>query len=71
MPGVRRDVSQRALDDHALLEKIIVIFEHSKGRYGSPRVFNTLLAQGVAVGKKRVERLMRIANLRGRVIRVT
>jgi transposase InsO family protein len=29
------------------------------------------LSQGIAVGKKRVERLMRAANLRARVVRVT
>lgn len=64
-------MSQRAFDDQTLLEKIVAIYEQSKGRYGSPRVFQALLAQGVAVGKKRVERLMRVANLRGRVVRVT
>jgi putative transposase len=68
---VQRDVCQRLLDDQALLEKIADIFDQSKGRYGSPRVFNALLAQGIAVSKKRVERLMRAANLRGRVVRVT
>jgi len=68
---VQRDMSQRAFDDQTLLEKIVAIYEQSKGRYGSPRVFQALLAQGVAVGKKRVERLMRAANLRGRVVRVT
>lgn len=68
---MQRDVCQRLLDDQALLEKIADIFDQSKGRYGSPRVFNALLAQGIAVSKKRVERLMRAANLRGRVVRVT
>lgn len=64
-------MSQRALDDEGLLKKIREIFVASKGRYGSPRVFKSLLAAGIAVGKKRVERLMRAANLRGRVVRVT
>lgn len=68
---IQRDTSQRATDDRYLLEKIIAIFTESHGRYGSPRVFKALLAQGVAVSKKRVERLMREANLRGRVVRVT
>ncbi len=39
--------------------------------YGSPRVHRMLQRQGVRVGKKRVERLMRDAGLRGRVVRVT
>jgi transposase InsO family protein len=68
---VQRDVPQRTLDDQHLLEKITHIFTEAQGRYGSPRVFKALLAQGIAVGKKRVERLMRAANLTGRVVRVT
>jgi putative transposase len=68
---VQRDLPPRAKDDECLLNKITSIFTESQGRYGSPRVFKALLAQGVAVSKKRVERLMRAANLRGRVVRVT
>ncbi len=68
---VQRDIPQRVTDDHHLLEKITAIFTESQGRYGSPRVFRVLLRQGIAVSKKRVERLMRAANLRGRVVRVT
>lgn len=68
---VKRDLSQRALDDESLLKKIKDIFIASKGRYGSPRVYKSLLAAGIAVGKKRVERLMRVAKLKGRVVRVT
>lgn len=68
---VQRDLPPRAKDDEYLLNKITTIFTDSQGRYGSPRVFKALLAQGVAVSKKRVERLMRAANLRGRVVRVT
>jgi len=67
----QRGISQRTHDDQLLLKKIANIFDGSKGRYGSPRVYKALLAQGVSVGKKRVERLMRAANLRGRVVRVT
>lgn len=59
------------MGDESLLKKIKRIFIASKGRYGSPRVFKALLAAGIAVGKKRVERLMKAANLRGRVVRVT
>lgn len=68
---VKRDLSQRALDDQSLLKRIKDIFIASKGRYGSPRVYKSLLAAGIAVGKKRVERLMKAANLKGRVVRVT
>lgn len=47
------------------------IFWSSEGRYGSPRVHESLKRQGVFVGRKRVERLMKQAGLRGRVTRVT
>ncbi len=60
----------RKQDDQKLLKRIRAIFQKSKGRYGSPRVFMELRKQGIRVGRKRVERLMREANLQGRVSRV-
>ena len=66
-----RDISIRTQDDQYLLQKITTIYEKSESRYGSPRVFKSLVAQGIQVGRKRVERLMREANLRGRVSLVT
>jgi transposase InsO family protein len=59
------------MDDHDLSNKIVKIFHASRGTYGSPRVYQTLKKQGVAVGKKRVERLMRALKLRARVVKVT
>ena len=38
----------------------------NRGIYGSPRIHRELRAQGVRVGKKRVERLMRDNGLKGR-----
>ena len=52
-------------------KKIRQIHQEARGTYGSPRVYATLKRQGIAVGKKRVERLMRAHNLRGRVVTVT
>ena len=63
--------SQRELTDRALLEKITSVFDKSEGRYGSPRVFETLLKQGYKVSRKRIARLMREAGLKARVTRVT
>ncbi len=68
---LEREASMRTQEDHYLLQKIIAIYEKSESRYGSPRVFRALVAQGIQVGRKRVERLMREANLRGRVSLVT
>jgi len=54
------------VEDRALTKKIEVLHSESKGRYGSPRVHQALAKQGICVGKKRVERLMRDAHLIGR-----
>ncbi len=64
-------MSRRKESDHQLLTLIKRIYTSSCGRYGSPRVHKALEKQGVYVGRKRVERLMREANLQGRVARVT
>ena len=42
----------------------------SRETYGSPRVYRELKARGVAVSRRRVERLMRTAGLQGRVARI-
>lgn len=67
----KREVSQRYLDDQALLTLITRIFERNDGIYGSPRIFKALKKKGLSVSRKRVERLMREAGLQGRVVRVT
>lgn len=66
-----RQPSQRERTDRVLLEKITLVFDKSEGRYGSPRVFKTLIKQGYRVSRKRIARLMREAGLQGRVTRVT
>ena len=54
-----------------LLTRIRDIHQKNRGVYGSPRVYKALKKEGVAVGKKRVERLMCEHDLKGRVVRVT
>lgn len=56
----------RAREDRKLLVQIRAVYEKSGGRYGSPRVYRELKAQGVRCGKHRVERLMSQAGLRAR-----
>jgi putative transposase len=58
--------SVRELSDAELTEKIKAIHTRSRRTYGSPRVHNTLGKQGVACGRRRVRRLMRLAGLEGR-----
>ena len=48
-----------------LTKKIRQIHDNSRGTYGSPRVHAALQAEGIRVGKKRVARLMKEADLRG------
>lgn len=67
----KREASKRYHEDQRLLKKITRIYWKSSGRYGSPRIYKALLKQGVNVGRKRVERLMREVGLKGRVVRVT
>jgi putative transposase len=65
-----RPVSARRRQDRALLEEMRAIFEGSDGTYGSPRIHESLAAQGYRVSRRRVERLMRAAGMRARVARV-
>jgi putative transposase len=61
----RRTTSQRARADAALLGRIREIHAASRRTYGAPRIHAELVAEGAAVGRKRVARLMRGANLAG------
>jgi putative transposase len=63
--------SRRELDDAVLLEQILKIraAHEFAATYGSPRVWLELRRQGVRVGRKRVERLMREHGLQGAHLR--
>lgn len=61
----RREPSTRTCMDAALTERILAIHERSRGTYGSPRIHAELRYDGVRVGRKRVERLMREAGIEG------
>ena len=64
----RRDSepSLRELSDAELTERIREVHADSNGTYGSPRVTAELRRRGVACGRRRVRRLMRLAGLEGR-----
>ena len=61
----QRPSSQRSLEDAWLVEQIRSIHPRSRETYGSPRVHAVQRRQGVRVGRKRAERLMRAADLSG------
>ncbi len=65
-----RKESAHQEQDRRLLEEIGVIFAASGGTYGSPRVQRSLVERGFSVSRRRVERLMRLAGLRARVVRI-
>jgi putative transposase len=65
-----REPSRRAVADARLSGRIVEIHEQSRKTYGSPRVHAELrLEDGVKVGRKRVERLMRLAGVSGLIKR--
>jgi putative transposase len=64
-----RRPSARRRADADLLAQILEIHDRSGGTYGSPRVHATLQRRGIAVSRKRVERLMRQAGLQGAFLR--
>jgi putative transposase len=63
---LEREPSARARQDEELTRRIREIHTDNRGVYGSPRIHAELrLADGVRVARKRVERLMRQANISG------
>jgi Integrase core domain/HTH-like domain len=62
----KRPPSVRELADRKLCERIREIHTETEGAYGAPRIYNELrLGDGIAVGKKRVARLMRQLGIKG------
>jgi putative transposase len=66
---LRRSQSKRRRDNEALLMLIKLIFKQYKQRYGSPRIYAELKAQGHGCSLNRVARLMRENNLRAKARR--
>ncbi len=62
----RRPESERTREDRRLRVKIRAVHRKSRKTYGSPRVHEELRDEGVACGRKRVERLMREDGLRAK-----
>lgn len=61
--------TQRDAQNRQLTQEIKAVFEAKRGRYGSPRITEELRRNGHKCNHKRVERLMRQAQLKGRTCR--
>jgi putative transposase len=64
-----RPQSPRNIANRALLGDIQRIHAHHRGRYGAPRIHAELRAEGQAVSRKRIERVMRHHGIRARAPR--
>jgi transposase InsO family protein len=63
----RVDIAQRRhLSDEALLVHISAVYAENRGAYGWPRIWRQLRAQGIRVGKQRVQRLMQKHGIQAR-----
>jgi len=62
---LKRSRSKRVREDEVLTGRIKDIHARSKGTYGAPRIHAHLAREGIHVGRKRVARLMRAAELQG------
>jgi putative transposase len=62
---LNREPSRRDVEDRELVLRIKTIHKASKQTYGAPRIHAELAAEGIHVGRKRVERLMRGEGLVG------
>jgi putative transposase len=63
----QRPPSDRDLADAWLSERIVELHRDSRGTYGARRIHAALRHRGVQVGRKRVERLMRLRGISGLV----
>ena len=62
---LRREPSARCRADVELSVRIKAIHKASKETYGAPRIHAELLDEGIRLGRKRVERLMKAAGIVG------
>jgi transposase InsO family protein len=63
---LKRPDSEREMANQKLLLKIKEIHQQSDKRYGVPRVYKALRGQGYSYNRKRIERLMRLNDIRAK-----
>jgi len=67
--SLHRTESNRDRENKELTDKIEAIHKESQGRYGAPKIHKKLLKDGYKVSLKRVQRLMKKANIRSIIIK--
>lgn len=63
---LKRPMSQRALNNQQLDQKITETFARHKSRYGSPRITEELNSDGKVASQNRVARRMRLLKLKAK-----
>lgn len=61
--------SNRSIENKQFQEKILKIYNESKKRYGAPKIHNTLIAEGLKISLKRVQRIMKKLGIKSIVVR--
>src|SRR5690625_3826248 len=62
--SLNKTISNRERENKELTKRIIEIHNGSNKRYGAPKIHHTLVEEGYKVSIKRVQRLMKKANIR-------
>ncbi|MDR3665240.1 MAG: IS3 family transposase [Ignavibacteriaceae bacterium] len=65
----KRHVTQRRLEEKAVLEKIRKYYDLSHRRYGLLKIYRDIRKEGVIVNKKRIYRLMKLNNIYSKTVK--
>lgn len=64
--AIKRELPVRKIEDRDLTGSIVEVHEHSRGRYGAPRIDAEFsMGVGLRTGRKRLARLMRATDIHG------
>ena len=61
--------SKRSIENKEFEERILLIYEESKKRYGAPKIHEILTSGGTAISLKRVQRLMKKLGIKSIIIK--
>lgn len=67
--SLTKTISNRERENNKLMERIIEIHNDSDKRYGAPKIHHLLTEEGYQVILKRVQRLMKKANIRSTTVK--